>query len=380
MSADVIYLDNNATTRLRPRVLEAMLPYLTEQYGNPASIHHFGAQIGARIEEAREKVAAAIGARTSEIIFTSGGTESDNTALRGVTAARPNRKRVVISAVEHHAILEPAEALAREGFDVVRVPIDGDGRLDLEQLAAAADQRTVLVSVMLSNNETGVIHPVQAAAEIAHRCGAAFHTDAVNALGKTAIDVESLGVDLLSLSAHKIHGPKGCGALYVRRGTAIRPLLLGGAQERQRRGGTSNVAGIIGLAAACEAIDLPEMERVAALRDRLERDLAAHAPDMRIIGAPNSRVPNTSCVCFPGVMSEAVLLLLSEAGICASAGAACSSGSLEPSHVLAAMGVDAHIAQGQIRLSLSRETTSDEIDRVVELLPPIVRRVAGVRA
>jgi cysteine desulfurase len=359
-------------------VLEAMLPYLTEDYGNPSSLHHFGAQVGAKIEEARTAVAAAIGARESEIVFTSGGTESNNLALRGVLAARPNRRRLVISAVEHHAILEPAEAMAREGIEVVTVGVDAAGRLDLVELERAIDEQTALVSIMLSNNETGVIFPVARVAEIAKRCGALVHTDAVNALGKMPVHVEQLSVGLLSISAHKIHGPKGCGALYVRRGTPLSPQILGGPQERQRRGGTSNVAGIVGLARACELLDLPGMRAVGELREELQRALVERLPQAQVIGGECERIPNTLCICIPGVGSEAVLLLLSEAGVCASSGAACSSGSLEPSHVLQAMGIDPQLAQGQVRFSLSRFTTRAEIQTVLEILPRAVERVSAV--
>lgn len=378
MIAEVAYLDNNATTRLDPRVLEAMLPYLTEQYGNPSSLHHFGAQVGARIEAARSTIAATIAARESEIVFTSGGTESNNVALRGVLAARPGRRKLVISAVEHHAILEPAEALTREGFEVVRIGVDSAGHLDLTAMEAAVDDRTALVSAMLANNETGVIFSVARVSEFARRRGALVHTDAVNALGKIPVNVASLGVDLMSISAHKIHGPKGCGALYLRRGTPLSPLIIGGPQERQRRGGTSNVAGIVGFARACELLDLPAMNSIAALRDELEREIVSQLPQTRVIGRECERIPNTLCVCIPGVGSEAVLLLLSEAGVCASSGAACSSGSLEPSHVLQAMGIDPTIAQGQLRFSLSRFTTRDEIERVLEVLPRVVERVSAV--
>ena len=379
---DVIYLDNNASTRLDPRVLEAMMPYLTELYGNPSSLHHFGARVLAEIEQARSYVAKLIGARDSEIVFTSGGTEADNAALRGVLAARPNRRHLIISAVEHHAILTPAEHLQREGIEVTRIGVDADGRLDLDQLADAIRDDTALVSVMLANNETGAVLPVGQVVQIAHARGVPVHTDAVNAAGKIPIDVAQLGVDLLSLSAHKLHGPKGTGALYIRRGTAWRPLIVGGPQEMQRRGGTLNAPGIIGFGAACRiALEegLAAMDtHVRALRDRLEAGLAERIPSAHILCQRTERVPNTCCVCFAGVEAEAVLLLLSEDGICASSGAACSSGSLEPSHVLAAMGIDPAVAHGQIRFSLSRYSTADEIDRLLDVLPGILERVGSV--
>lgn len=376
------YLDNNATTQPDPRVVDAMLPLLREQYGNASSLHHFGAAVGARVEEARSSVARLIGAREGEIVFTSGGTESDNLALRGTLAARPGRRHVVISAVEHHAILEPAEALRRDGVEVTLVGVDSDGRLDIQQLADSVRDDTAIVSIMLANNETGAIFPIREVADLARQRGAVVHTDGVNALGKIDVSVAELGVDLLSLSAHKIHGPKGCGALYIRRGVSIRPQQLGGPQEQNRRGGTLNAPAIVGFGAACELLAGPctpanEMPRVAALRNRLESELLARAPGAVAIAAAGPRLPNTSCICFPGVASEAVLLLLSEAGICASSGAACSSGSLEPSHVLQAMGLDPVLAQGQVRFSLSRMTTDAEVDAVTERLPGILSRVAA---
>lgn len=377
----VAYLDNNATTRVDPRVLDAMLPLLREQYGNPSSLHHFGASVAAVIEDARTLVAAAIAARDSEIIFTSGGTEADNLALRGVLEARPSRRHLVISAVEHHAILEPAEALARAGYALTTVGVDAEGRLDLDALRAAIRADTALVSLMLANNETGVIFPIAEAAQIAHASGALLHTDAVNALGKLPIRVDDLGVDLMSISAHKIHGPKGVGALYVRRTAALRPQQLGGPQERQRRGGTQNAAAIIGFAAACTLATGALVESAAhmrRLRDRLESGLRQRCPGVHIAGGGADRLPNTCCACLPGVGAEAVLLLLSEAGICASSGAACSSGSLEPSHVLRAMGLDPHIAQGQLRFSLSRETTEEEIDAALNELPRITKKIAAL--
>jgi cysteine desulfurase len=389
MTQPVTYLDNNATTRVDPRVVEAMLPYFAEQYGNPSSTHRFGAGVAAQVEQARTAVARAVGARESEIIFTSGGTEADNAALRGVLAARPNRRHIVISAVEHHAILETAERLETEGVEVTRVGVDSDGRLDLRALREAIRDDTLLISVMLANNETGVILPLREVCRIAGERGVYVHTDAVNALGKVPIDMEELGVHLLSVSAHKIYGPKGTGALYVRRGTPFRAMIIGGPQERQRRGGTLNAPGIIGLARACELATGAEQQadnrRVAGLRDRLERELTAQFGSggtgilpVTIIGTAAPRVPNTSCVCFAGVEAEAVLLLLSEAGICVSSGAACSSGSLEPSHVLRAMGIDPHVAQGQIRFSLGRFNTDADVDRVLEVLPRVLERVASV--
>jgi cysteine desulfurase len=377
---DVVYLDNNASTRVDPRVLAAAMPLLTERYGNSSSLHDFGASVGADIEHARSQVAAAIGARETEIVFTSGGTESDNAALRGVLAARPQRRRLVISAVEHHAILEPAEALEREGVEVLRVPVDADGGLDLAALEAAVNDETALVSIMLANNETGVVFPLPRVAEIVQRRKALLHSDAVNALGKMRVDVGTLDVDLLSISGHKLHGLKGCGALYLRRGTAFVAQIVGGPQERQLRAGTHNAAGIVALGTACELFawrgdEPPDIGRVRELRDRLEREIAARIPNAHVIAATQPRLPNTSCICFAGAPAEAALILLSQMGICASSGAACSSGSLEPSHVLRAMNVDPAVAQGQIRFSLSRLTTHAEIDRVLAVLPGVVEKV-----
>lgn len=381
MNPPIVYLDNNASTRLDPRVLEAMRPYLEERYGNPSSLHDFGARVAADIEQARTQVARLIGAREREIVFTSGGTESNNAALRGVLAARPNRRHIIISQVEHHAILEPAEALEREGVEVTRLPVDGDGVPDLDALRAALRPDTALISIMLANNETGVVMPLREVCQIAAAAGVPVHTDAVNALGKIEVDVEALGVSLMSLSAHKVHGPKGVGALYIRRGTAWRPWMLGGPQEQQRRGGTLNAPGIIGFGAACELLAGPErdaMQRVRVLRDRLEREVLARFETARVMGAGAPRTPNTSCVCFSGISAEPIVLLLGEAGVCVSSGAACSSGSLEPSHVLAAMGVEPQLAQGQIRFSLSRFTSDVEIDRALEVLPGVIEKIAAV--
>lgn len=383
MNEFVTYLDNNATTRVDPRVLEAMWPYVAEHYGNPSSSHRFGAQVAAAIETAREQVAGVIGARESEIVFTSGGTEADNAALRGVVAARPNKRHLIISAVEHHAIIETAELLKRDGVDVTTVGVDAAGRLDLDALAGAIRDDTLLISIMLANNETGVIHPIKQVCEIAKQHGVLVHTDAVNALGKTPVNVDDLGVDLLSLSAHKIHGPKGVGALYIRRGTPFRPLLVGGSQERNRRGGTHNAAGIIALGTACELISADGADttgRVLELRDYLEHELVERFPNAHTVGHDAKRLPNTTCVCLAGCPAQAMLMLLSGIGVYVSSGSACASGSLEPSHVLKAMGVAPEIAQGQIRVSLSRFSTRDDLDRLLEVLPGIVAKTGGPRA
>jgi cysteine desulfurase len=381
LTSRITYLDNNATTRLDPRVLEAMMPYLTERYGNPSSLHHFGAQVGADLEAARTRVARLIGARESEIVFTGGGTESGNAALRGLCAARPTKRHLVVSTVEHPAILKVAEVLERDGLEVTRVRVDRDGRLDLDALRDALRDDTLAVSVMLANNETGVIFPLAEVCQIAKARGVLVHTDAVNAVGKIPVDVNGLGVDLLSLSAHKMHGPKGTGALYVRRGTPFRPLLVGGSQERGRRAGTENTPGIVGLGIACEVsagTETATTEQISALRERLECELTRRFKAAQIIGARTARLRNTTCVCFAGCPAEALLLLLSEAGICASSGSACSSGSLEPSHVLQAMEIPARVAQGQIRFSLSRFNTAEDIDHLLETLPRVLEKVAAV--
>jgi cysteine desulfurase len=380
MTDAITYLDNNATTRVDPRVVEAMLPLFSERYGNPSSAHHFGAQVAVEVEEARRHVAQLIGARDSEIVFTSGGTEADNAALRGVLAARPDKRHIVISAVEHHAIFETAEQLEHKGVEVTQIGVDGEGRLDLDGLAAALRDDTALVSVMLANNETGVIFPLAEVTRVAKQRGVPVHTDAVNAAGKMPISVDDLGVDLVSLSSHKIYGPMGVGALCIRRGTPFRPLIIGGPQERQRRGGTLNAPGIVGFGKACEILTQEgsaERERVSKLRERLEAGLTSRFSEVQVLGCETERLPNTSCVCFPGVAAEPLLISLSEAGICVSTGSACSSGSLDPSHVLSAMGIDPHVAQGQVRFSLGRFNTEQDIDRLFELLPEVISRVAA---
>lgn len=376
----ITYVDNNATTRVDPRVVEALLPTLSEHYANPSSVHQFGSRAGALVEAARAQVAGLVNCRESEVIFTSGGTEADLTALRGVLAARPSRKHVVISSVEHHAILEPSELLEREGYEVTRVRVDQQGRLDLDHLRESLRDDTALVSVMLANNETGVIMALAEVAAIARERGVPVHTDAVNAAGKIAIDIEALGVQLMSLSAHKLYGPKGAGALIVRRGTPFRPFLVGGPQERGRRGGTSNVPGIVGFGAACALCRdaaAAEVDGIRTLRDDFERRLCEVLPQTLIVGAEAPRLQNTTCACFPGVHSEALVLLLSEQGVCVSSGSACSSGSMEPSHILQAMRIDPYLAQGQIRFSFGRFNTPADVERVLEVLPRAVEKVAA---
>jgi cysteine desulfurase len=380
MDDDLIYLDNNATTRPAPEVVDAMLPYLRESYGNPSSVHRFGQRARQAVEEARAKVAKLVGCADAELLFTGGGTESINTAVRGILAARAPRRRVVTSTVEHSATRELCAQLAKEGAEVVEIRVDQGGTLDLDQLEAAATDEAALVSLMWANNETGVCFPVQAVAKLLKPRRVPFHCDGTQAVGKLPVDVAAAGVDAMSFASHKFHGPKGVGGLFVRRGLRYRPLVIGGPQERGRRGGTENVPGLVGMGAAAElaAAGLAEVPRVAALRDRLERGILASIPDAHVIGRTDARLPNTTNVGFAQLEAEAILLLLSERGVCASAGAACSSGSLEPSPVLRAMGIDERVAHGAVRFSLSRYTTEAEIDRTLAVLPPVIERLRAV--
>jgi len=382
----VIYLDNNATTAVAPEVREAMLPYLGDLYGNPSSMHTFGGQVAKAVERARERVAALLGADPGEILFTSCGTESDNTALRSALACYPDRRHLVTTRVEHPAVLNLCQALAqpspgRAHYRLTELPVDAQGLLNLRDVEAAVDDDTALVSVMWANNETGVLFPVEAIGALCRRRGTLFHTDAVQAVGKVPIDLARTPVDLLSLSGHKLHAPKGVGALYVRRGTRFSPYLVGGHQERNRRGGTEAVPLIVALGAAADLARRrtdEEQTRVRALRDRLERGLLEAAPGARLNGAPDRRLPNTTNISFEYVEGEAILLMLDQHGVCASSGSACTSGSLEPSHVLRAMGVPFTAAHGSVRFSLSVYNTEEEIDRVIRVLPPIIRRLREI--
>jgi cysteine desulfurase len=376
-----IYLDNNATTQVAPEVLEVMLPYFHELYGNPSSMHFFGGQVGRRLREAREQVAALIGASPDEIIFTSCGTESDNTAVRSALAANPGKRHLVTSRVEHPAIHALVAQLAKEGYRVTELPVDSQGRLNLEQYARSLTPDTAIVSLMWANNETGVIFPVEEAAALARSKGILFHTDAVQAVGKIPIDLRHSAIDMLSLSGHKLHAPKGVGALYVRRGTKFAPFLIGGHQEKGRRGGTENVPSIIGLGVACElaARNLEaENTRVKSLRDKLENLLLEQVPNSRVNGDRVNRLPNTSNISFEFIEGEAILLLLNEFGICASSGSACTSGSLQPSHVLRAMGIPFTMAHGSIRFSLSIYNTEAEIDLVIKKFPSIIAKLRAL--
>lgn len=376
-----IYLDNNATTAIAPEVLAAMQPYLGELYGNPSSMHTFGGQLHRKVEGARDKVASLIGAEPGEIIFTSCGTESDNTAIMSALESFPQKRHVITTRVEHPAVLNFCKHLQRKGYRVTFVPVDKTGNLDLKTLYASVDEDTAIVSVMYANNETGVIFPVAEIADFLKKRGILFHTDAVQVIGKVPVDMKELAADMLSISGHKLHAPKGIGVLYVRKGTRFYPYLIGGHQEHGRRAGTENLASIIGLGKAAELagknID-EEKIYVSRLRDRLEKGLMQSCPDTRINGNPESRLPNTSNISFEWIEGEAILLRLNEYGICASSGSACSSGSLEPSHVLRAMGVPFTAIHGSIRFSLSRYNTDEEIDRVLEIMPGLVHELRRI--
>lgn len=374
----VIYLDNNATTKVDEAVFEEMRPYFCELYGNPSSMHYFGGQVQSKTTEARKRVADLLGASPDEIIFTACGTESDNTAIRSALEVLPDRRHIITSRVEHPAVLTQCRNLTAKGYRVTEIGVDGAGRLDMDEYKKAIDDDTAIVSFMWANNETGVIFPVEEAAAIAKANGALFHTDAVQAVGKIPINMAASKIDMLSLSGHKLHAPKGIGALYVRKGTPFRPLMVGGHQEKSRRAGTENAAAIIALGKACQlAGEFMEAENttVKAKCECLEKELLAAIPHARINGGGADRLPNTTSIAFEFVEGEAILLLLSELGICASSGSACTSGSLEPSHVLRAMGVPFTCAHGSIRFSLSRYTTDAEIDAVIKELPPIIARL-----
>ena len=373
-----IYLDNNATTKISPEVLEEMMPYLTDLYGNPSSMHTFGGQLHRKIEESRVKVASLINAEPEEVIFTSCGTESDNTAIMSAVESLPRKKHVVTSRVEHPAVLNFCQHLARKGYRTTYLPVNHEGRLDINELIKILDDDTAVVSIMYANNETGVIFPVKEIAEILKERGVLFHTDAVQAVGKIPIDVKKLPVDMLTLSGHKIHAPKGVGALYVRKGTRFNPYIIGGHQERGRRAGTENVASIIALGKASELAAKninKEMTYLSSLRNKLENALLQCCPDVRVNGDRSNRLPNTTNISFEFVEGEAILLRLNEYEICASSGSACTSGSLEPSHVLRAMGIPYTAVHGSIRFSLSRHNTDNEIDKVIEVMPLIIREL-----
>ena len=375
---DVIYMDNNATTRIAPEVVDAMMPFLTECYGNPSSMHNFGGQVGGAVENARTQVAELIGADSKEITFTSCGTESDSTAILSALQAFPEKRHIITTRVEHPAIKNLCENLGRltgHKYRVTRLQVEADGTLDLAKYEEALSDETAIVSVMWANNETGVIFPVEKMATMAKDRDVLFHTDAVQAVGKIPINLSALDIDFLSLSGHKLHAPKGVGVLYIKRGTPFVPFLVGGHQEEGRRGGTENVASIVGLGRACKlALEMMDEEngRVRALRDRLEKGLLESVPKSMLNGIKEDRLPNTTNISFEFVEGEAILLHMNRYNICASSGSACTSGSLEPSHVLRAMGVPFTAAHGSIRFSLSIYNTEAEVDFVLKKMPPII--------
>ncbi|MFG6374579.1 MAG: cysteine desulfurase NifS [Desulfovibrio sp.] len=377
----VTYFDNNATTAVSPEVLAAMLPYFGDMYGNPSSMYTFGGQVAGAVENAREQVANLLGADPSEILFTSSGSESDNTAFWSALQSQPDKKHIVTTRVEHPAVLNVCKYWERQGYRVTYLGVDNLGKLDPEEFKNALEDTTALASVMFANNEVGNIYPIQQLAEIAKERGVLFHTDAVQAVGKTPIDLTHLSVDMLSLSGHKIHAPKGIGALYIRKGTKFRSFIRGGHQEKGRRAGTENVPYIVGLGMAAKLSgDFMQHERVdvALLRDELEKGLLNKIPDSRVNGDIDNRLPNTSNISFKNVEGEAILLMLDRLGIAASSGSACTSGSLEPSHVLRAMGVPFNYAHGSIRLSISRYTTREEINYVIENFPSVIETLRKI--
>ena len=378
----VIYLDNNATTRTAPEAVAAMLPYFSEYYGNASSIHKFGGRLAKVVEEGRAKVAGFLGADPSEIIFTSCGTEGDNAAILSALDVCPKRRRkIVISTVEHPAILNLGKDLERRGYTVVKIPVDSLGRLDMDRAREMIDEETAVVSVMWANNETGNLYPVEALAELAHRAGALFHTDAVQAAGKIPFKLRDMNIDMLSVSGHKFHAPKGIGALYVRRGVRFRPFVVGGHQERGRRAGTENVPYIVGMGVAAElamANFETENNYVRKLRDDLHNRLIAAIPSVRVNGDVEHRLPNTTNLSFEYIEGESILMHMDIHGICASSGSACTTGSLEPSHVMRAMGVPYTAAHGAIRFSFSRYNTEQEIDFTLERLPAAIARLREI--
>ena len=372
-----VYFDNNATTRTADEVREAMLPFFGELYGNPSSMHEFGGSVAKHLSNAREQVAAFLNCSPEEVIFTSCATESDNTAIRGAADWFGKDMKVVTTAVEHPAVLQPARRLKAQGFAEVELPVNNVGQIDLDQLRAELKgTKNALVSVMWANNETGTIFPVKEVAEIAKEFGATMHTDAVQIAGKERIDVQKIPVDTLAISGHKFHAPKGIGALYVRKGTKLKPFMIGGHQESARRAGTENVPYIVGLAKACELATAnleTEAKVVGAMRDRLEAGILERCPDVRVNGDRSRRLPNTLNVSFEYIEGEAIAYRLSDLGICISTGSACASGSLDPSHVIRAMGVPFTAVHGSVRFSLSRYNTMAEVEYVLENLPPVIK-------
>ena len=374
-----VYMDNAATTKLSPDVLNAMMPYLTDIYGNASSVHAFGREAREGVEHARNQVAAAINASPDEIFFTAGGTESDNMAIKGVAHKYAKKgKHIITTAIEHHAVLHTCEALEKEGYEVTYLPVDEDGLISVEQVRAAMRDDTLIVTVMFANNEVGTIEPIAEIGALCRERNVLFHTDAVQAVCHIPIDVKAMNIDLMSISAHKFHGPKGIGALYCRKGIVLEPVIVGGAQERKRRAGTENVAGIVGLGAAIERAHKnmsADMARVSALRDKLISGILKNIPHVKLNGHPTQRLPQNVNFSIRYIEGESILLMLDINGIAASSGSACTSGSLDPSHVLLAMGIPHEIAHGSLRLTLSDMTTDEEVDYVLETLTKTVKRL-----
>lgn len=377
----LVYVDNNATTRVDDEVLEEMLPYFKEYYGNPSSLHTFGRQVAGKIDIARNRVANLLGADTSEIVFTSCGTESNNTAIHCSLEANPKKRHVVTTKVEHPAVLNVCRYFGKHGYEVTELSVDKDGMLNLDELRDSIKDNTAIVSIMYANNETGVVFPIEEIGKIVKEKGVLFHCDAVQAVGKVHINLSKSHIDLLSLSGHKLHAPKGIGALYIRKGVRIDPLIIGGHQEGSRRSGTENVPYIVGLGKACELAKefiKEEQSRVKDLRDKLEKGIKDKISNIKINGENTTRLPNTSNISFEYIEGEAILLLLDMAGIAASSGSACTTGSTEPSHVLQAMGVPPSQSRGAIRFSFSRYNTEDDVAYILEKLPPIIKRLQNL--
>ncbi len=377
-----VYADNAATTRIAPQVLDAMLPYLKEEYGNPSTLYKLGREAKIAIEKAREQVAQVIGAKAEEIFFTGSGTEADNMALKGVLygPAGKGKKHLITTKIEHHAVLHTAMALEKEGFQVTFLDVDKNGRVDLEELKQAITPDTALVSIMAANNEVGTIQPIEEIGKICREKGVLFHTDAVQAFGHTPLDVNKMNIDLLSLSAHKINGPKGSGALYIRRGLGLRPVIEGGGQERNRRSGTENVAGIVGLGQAAQlAMETMEEEsaRLKALAKKLT-DGVLQIPETILTGDPENRLPGACSFAISAIEGESLVLYLDMEGICTSTGSACSTGSLDPSHVLMAIGLSHEVSHGSLRVTLGRFNTEEEVDYIIETLPKVVEKLRSM--
>lgn len=378
-----VYLDNNATTRMREEVLEAMLPYYKDIYGNASSVHEFGRRARRAIDDAREKLAHALGASSpEEVIFTSGGTESDNFAIKGVAHALKSKGgHIITSSIEHHAVLKTCKFLEKEGFEVTYLHVDKDGIIDLDELRRSITDKAILISIMYANNEMGTVEPIEEIGKLAKAKGVYFHTDAVQAVGKIPFEVKNLNTEIVSMSGHKIYGPKGIGALYIRKGTKIRPQMHGGHHEMNKRAGTENVAGIVGLGKAAELAKkevLEEAKKLKELRDYLYNGITSNIEDVTLNGHPDKRLPNTLNVGFKYLEGESIILNLDMEGVAVSTGSACTSGTLEPSHVLTAMGVDPADTQGSIRFSLGRDNSKEEMDYVLGVLPPIIKRLRAM--